>query len=135
MFLKKRSALLALMVMLNGWVGSVLADDQTSASLTIRVKRIATNCKLLLNNESNAVSVSGDLESKTVHLKVDCPAKTLATVSVSDDNHLGKSTVGAEKKVPIIQSAFKSSNIPADDNNISTDSYAKDRANFTITYP
>ncbi|EFL92167.1 hypothetical protein REG_0754 [Candidatus Regiella insecticola LSR1] len=56
-------------------------------------------------------------------------------MSVSDDNHLGKSTVGAEKKVPIIQSAFKSSNIPADDNNISTDSYAKDRANFTITYP
>ncbi len=88
MFLKKKVALLASVLVLNSWAGSSLAGIE-QAHLTVRATLIPTSCKVEVNGGAPLDFGSDFSTSKTADLKIQCSNKALATISVNDDKKGG----------------------------------------------
>ncbi|EGY28973.1 hypothetical protein Rin_00010710 [Candidatus Regiella insecticola 5.15] len=88
MFLKKKVALLASMLVLNSWAGSVLAGE-SSTTLTVQASLKPTSCDVTLTKPDLDFGVvrQGETKTESTDLQINCSNKTLVSVSVKDNNY------------------------------------------------
>lgn len=88
MFLKKKVALLASMLVLNSWAGSVLAGEDR-ATLTVQASLTPTSCAVTLTKPDLDFGVvkPGETKTELTDLKIICSNKALVSMSVKDNNY------------------------------------------------